>query len=188
MDFRIVGWHVLFTVLILLMLHSCMSEASEQNTAKWLARSCIGEANWLSVDGDDSECAALMNIYKKRAIIANRSIYWAVRKYSAAVKNHPGHKQKWVLHINRECIQPNKWPKNLDWGTWYTSQCKKAFNLANSFLRGEVRDPLPLADHYGGSMDAERAHLAGWYRLKTKYRNRFYSIKNPKGKKENNGR
>jgi hypothetical protein len=129
------------------------ARSSTPDTATWLARSCIGEADWDSPV--TTECASLMHIYRKRADMGPLNIRQMTRRYSAAVKPRKSHPNKWVLHLTRECVQPVKWPSGLRWEV-YEPWCHRAFEHADAFLRGEVPDPYPEATHFGGPMDPPR--------------------------------
>lgn len=170
-----------FLSVSLFVLIECSASASEveerQELATWLARSCIGEAGWDASQGEDPECAALFHIYQKRTRWNGWEILRVVRRYSAATEWRKGRHNPWIMHMDRSCSKPKQWPQGLRWRN-YKARCLDAFALADRFVVGEVPDPLPLADHYGSSIDHWRAVRAGWKRLKTPYRNWFYQVTN----------
>lgn len=171
---------VLFVVLINMAWDANGAERhSKKDVGLWLARSCVGEAGFDAVR--TGECAAILNIYKKRAAVTGLSIYKVVRRYSAAVKPGANHNRKWVLGLSRDLKKPAHWGKNL---RWHVSRDLWGATLdhCDDFLAGKVPDPLPMADHYGGRMDRHLAMREGWHRLRTNYRNEFWSVKNPKRK------
>ena len=174
------SFYVFFSLsLILFTLLECSASAQHQpdpELIKWLARSCIGEAGWDASQGEAPECAALFHIYHKRTQWSPYTIDQVVRKYSAATKWRKGRHNPWIMHMNRDCEKPRKWPRALRWEN-YQTRCAQAFNLAEAFLAGDVPDPLPNADHYGSPIDHHRVPPT-WRRLKTPYRNWFYEVMN----------
>lgn len=146
------------------------------DVALWLARSCVGEANWDSAK--TGECAAILHIYARRARKLDWTILRVVKRYSAAVKRRKSHPRPWVLNLNREATEPRGWPQRL---IWKRSQLQwlDILDLADNFLLGLVPDPLPQADHYGGPLDVPKGRM---YPLRTKFRNRFYTTKRRKVK------
>jgi hypothetical protein len=152
------------------------TEEEKPDVALWLARSCIGEAKWNCVES--TECAGLMHIYLKRSIRSNGkyTIYEIVRKYSAATKRRPDHPRKWIFDLDRTKERPARFPKNLNWKWKHKPKWKKTLKHAEAFLRGEIPDPLPEADHYGSKDDHHRAVKAGWcWLVGAGMLNRFYS-------------
>lgn len=165
---------------LLLTVHTCTAEAGKPDVGLWLARSCVGEAGFNSVHS--GECAAILNIYLKRTKAINFSMYKVVRKYSAAVKNHTKHNRRWIFHMNRDLKKPQHWNDVSQRWSVVRSRWMEMLWLCDDFLAGKVPDPLPDADHYGDRSDADRARRAGWYRLKSDYKNIFWSINDPKKK------
>lgn len=147
--------------------------AKKEDTALWLARSCVGEAGWDA--HHTGECAAILHIYKKRAQILNWSIHRVVHKYSAAIKRLKDRKNRWVLDLNRAGTRPKDFPKNITWAK-YKQNWLKSVALADAFLNGHIEDPLPQADHYGSRVDSWRAKGAGWKRVHASFRNQFWRI------------
>ena len=164
----------------------CVDANETPDVAVWLARSCVGESNnWKSYQ--TGECAAILHIYKKLSNRGRYSVFEVAKKYSAAIKRHKDHPNPWVFTLGRLGTKPKKWPHGAKWAPrrvdWLATLV-----LAESFLEGNVPDPLPLADHYGGECDHARAIRAGWWKLDTPFKNNFYSIINPKRKGEQNER
>jgi hypothetical protein len=126
------------------------SKHSERDdTAVWLARSCVGEAGWQAAES--GECAAIWHIYAKRALATERPVLRVAKKYSAAIKRGP-HSRPWVLELDRDGRKPKGWPRQLMWRR-YTDRWFHTLALADLFLEGRIEDPLPSAQHYGGRMD-----------------------------------
>ena len=167
-----------FTTIFLV--HTCSVEASKRkrpDVGLWLARSCVGEAGFNSVHS--GECAAILNIYLKRTKASNFSMYKVVRKYSAAVKNHTRHTRRWIFHMNRDLKKPDHWNDVSQRWSVVRSRWMEMLWLCDDFLAGKVPDPLPHADHYGDRSDADRARRAGWHKIKSDYKNIFWSITDP---------
>lgn len=141
---------------------------AKTDTALWIARSCVGEAGFSAVY--TGECAAIAHIYRKRALISGASYYRTMRQYSAAIKLNRG--KIWVLSLSRDGRRPHGWGR-ADWMI-YREKWLDTLHLADSFMRGDISDPLPPALHYGGKMDI-RLNLKLWERMHTPhYRNIFY--------------
>ena len=152
-----------------------------KDVALWLARSCVGEAGFSS--GETGECSAILHVYRKRAKLTRFNLYQVVRRYSAAIKKGPHQKRDWVFHLNRKGTKPKNWG-NLKWKV-YKPRWIEILNLCDQFLKNEIPDPLPHADHYGGKMDRHRADQWKWFRLKTPgYSNYFWSVNDPKKKEK----
>ena len=151
------------------------ASADDSDVGLWLARSCVGEGGWESARS--GECAAILHVYRKRAELSGRSVLTVAKKYSAAIKRRKNRPNPWVLHLNREGTQPEHWPSKKSKWEKHTSMWTEVLELADSFLLGDVQDPVPDADHYGCKVDHRRAMRAGWWKIKTKFRNNFYSIK-----------
>lgn len=140
----------------------------------WLARSCIGEAGFYAVEG---ECAAIAHVYLKRAEIAGVPYYKTLRQYSGAIKRHRGHTRPWLFGLRRDNARPENWPPNLKWPA-YREAWSNTLSIADAFIAGEIPDPLPRADHYGGWVDRHRIVKGVWKRIPAPYRNRFYCVRN----------
>jgi len=163
----------------MLTLHTCTSEAAtlEPDTALWLARSCVGEAGFNS--GGNGECAAILSIYRKRMMPSGLSLYEVARKYSAAIKASWNKKHPWVFTLGRDLKEPRYWPASrVPWRN-YLNRWREVLVLCDDFVKGRIIDPLPEADHYGCAADRLRAMQEGWYRIKTDFRNEYWSINDP---------
>lgn len=161
-------------LLVPLVFHACESTAEDKRaTAVWLARSCVGEAGWGSVD--TGECASMMHLYARRGRLNGRGLLWTALKYSAAIKPGVHHRNRWVRHLQGQ-HEPKHWPARLDWNR-YVQRWEKFYWLAHSFMEGEVSDPTPNTMHYGCVFDAHRARPS-WRRVKTPpgYRNMWWDV------------
>lgn len=148
------------------------AQSKEPDIALWLARSCVGEAGFRS--GDTGECAAIAHIYKKRG----GHFYTTMRKYSGALKTHSKHTRPWLFDLNRAMRRPDGWPEHLKWSA-YIDDWKKTLWVSDQFLAGNIPDPLPDAEHFGGWVDRHRVPKH-WVRIPSGYRNRFYKMRTVK--------
>jgi hypothetical protein len=138
------------------------AHASErEDTALWLAMSCVGEIGWQGAE--TGECAAVMWVYRKGAAKNGRTLLRQTRMYSAAVKRGP-HSRPWVFGLGRDGARPEHWPRHLKWSR-YKDSWIETLALADSFLRGEIEDPLPSAEHYGCELDRHRLSPKAWARI-----------------------
>jgi hypothetical protein len=146
------------------------ANASErEDTALWLARSCIGEAGWKAVE--TGECAAIWWVHRKRAGGQAGELEMTLR-YSNAVKYST---RQWVVELNRDGEKPAGWPVGARW-KYHLKYWKSTLLLADNFVAGDVPDPLPSAEHYGGEMDTGLSRWM-WRRIPTdeSFENRFYA-------------
>jgi len=173
-DRIVIGILLTFLIILILFLNSENTRAEKsEDVVLWLARSCIGEAMW---DGHKTgECAAIWHIYKKRMKPSGLSLYEVTRKYSAATKWQKGKHNPWLLHLYRDCDEPEKWPDALKWER-YKDDCRGTMALAVVFLQGKIDDPTPKAMHYGSIKDRHRAIKAGWKFIRTGFRNQFWRV------------
>ncbi len=151
----------------------------DEETKIWLARSCVGEIGFGFTDRPheaDEECVAIAWVYAKRVKAIRWPLQKVIRRYSAAVKPHSAHTRPWILGLNRGSQEPAAWPKNLRWSV-HKPLWKQKLRVLDRWANGEIADPLPKANHYGGKMDARMAeYIRKWKRVPTPeyYLNRFY--------------
>ena len=173
-DFLIIAI-VMLVVLILALTSPDNADASSRTeTAVLLARSCVGEAGFDSVES--GECAAILHIYEKRARLTGETVRENALRYSAALKRRRGHPNPWVLDLRSDLRKPKRWSKQLVWAK-HKSRWSEALEYARGFIAGDVEDPLPFALHYGGRMDRHRLNPRVWRPLVTPYKNIFYRRK-----------
>lgn len=150
-----------------------------EETKVWLARSCVGEIGFGSPARPheaNEECVAIAWIYAKRVKAIRWPLKKVIRKYSAAVKARSTHARPWVLGLRGDAKRPHGWPKNLRWSV-HKPLWEQKLLVLDRWANGELPDPLPEANHYGGGMDARYAeYIMKWRRVKTPdyYKNRFY--------------
>ena len=145
--------------------------ANDDDSALWLARSCAGEAGWGSVES--GECAAILHVYRKRAEMHGKTALWIAKRYSAAIKRGGHHRNRWVRHLNRDGTKPKHWPEGAKWSR-YRQRWLDVLAYVERFEAGQIVDPVPGATHYGSPIDTPRP---GMVRIKTPFRNRFYSVR-----------
>jgi len=156
---------------IIILLLSCPVSAAGggPDVALWLARSCVGEAGWHSVD--NGECAAIAHVYHKRSYtLRSRNYMRAMTEYSAAVRVG----RPWIRQLTRKADRPRLLETNVYWGR-HRDKWIKTLQFADDFFRGRIPDPTPEALHYGGGMDRGRLDPNVWEVMSTpKFRNEFY--------------
>jgi len=127
----------------------------------WLARSCVGEAGFWSVE----ECFAIAWVYAKRSKETGRSFSKIMRKYSSAIKAHEMHRRPWLFGLNIDGSKPRAWPKNLSWKRYKTAWIDLLAAL-DRWADGEAENKFPNANHYGSRQDARRAYyVTKWKRI-----------------------
>lgn len=137
-------------------------------TKLWLARSCVGEAWFNTVD----ECMAIAWVYATRARQQNVSLNRMVRRYSSPLKRDKNNGRIWIFHLALNGQRPKHWPRNLNWKKhqekWFT-----LLAALDRWAEGDVPNPVPGANHFGGSMDVPDIR---WAKLKVPkgFKNRFY--------------
>jgi len=153
-------------------------------TKLWLARSCVGETRFGIGAPDEAmeECMAIAWVYSKRlkqirAQGVRKDLLWVIKRYSAAVKRHSTHTRPWILSLDYDLKRPDDWPNNLKWNLYKELWRDKLIEL-DKWALGEISDPVPAANHYGGSMDVRRAeYIYRWKRVPTPsyFKNNFYT-------------
>jgi len=143
----------------------------DETTRILLGRSCVGEAGFHAIN----ECIAIAWVYVKRA----RTIGWplkkVIRRYSAAVKPHSRHDRPWLFELNADGKRPESWPRHLSWPR-HRAMWLDLLAEIDRWQAGEIKDPVPDADHYGSKQDARAARLVRrWRRIDTPgFRNWFF--------------
>lgn len=171
LDVDSVGFWVPIVLMLVTVMHTCSANA---DTALLLAQSCAGEAGFDSAE--TGECDAIMHVYRKRLphVDVCDSIRCVALRYSAAIK--PGVGRRWVRGLNREGKRPDGWPSERAHWPRYRDRWFALVRRADAFIRGEVFDPLPNAEHYGGAMD-RGLNPRQWRWIQNhnmRLRNRFY--------------
>lgn len=147
-------------------------------TKLWLARSMIGEVGWLR----PAEQSAIAWIYAVRAHGSSRyDFIGMVKQYSAAVRTPGKQRNPWLFELGFNRIRPQSWPNGPLWTGLHDNAWIAALELADQWQRGEIPNPCPRANHFGGYVDRHRAEAMRWTRVKCtppsgskKFRNRFY--------------
>jgi hypothetical protein len=136
----------------------------------WLARSCVGEAGIHAHD----ECMGIAWTYATRASETGTPFLRLIKKYSAAIKPHSTHRRRWIFELNLKGDKPKHWPRGLKWSVYRYQWTQLLFKL-DRWSRGQVSNPVPGANHFGGPMDTP--HIK-WIQIKTPlsraFKNKFY--------------
>lgn len=120
------------------------------DAALWNARVCVGEVGWRA---PLEACSAMVWVHAKRAAKSRATLASFARLYSRAVRR-PQARRAWVPQLRATGPAPVTWPPHLD-GVWprYQARFEEILVHVESVLRGDVPDPCPDVDHYGGPMD-----------------------------------
>lgn len=138
--------------------------------ALWLARSCVGESGWDSVE--TGECAAIAWIYHKRSyMLPGRNYFRAMVEYSAAIK--PDQRRPWLRRLTRKGDRPRLLETNINW-SYHRKKWMETLAFADKFFRGLVPDPTPEAMHFGGVFDEYRMDPQIWEPIDTGFKNTFW--------------
>jgi len=121
------------------------------------ARLCVGETGFR----DHETCAAMIGVIARRA--ARRDVCFSrmATLYSRALRSpQPG--RRWVPLLHDAPEPPQFWA-GASWG-FYRPQFAAMIAHVRSVLAGDVGDPCPSAEHFGGHMDSHRMR-SGWVRV-----------------------
>lgn len=165
---------LLVTVFLLVAMVTCsIARADNDDTALWLARSCVGEAGWDAYS--TGECAAIWHVFRKRGDAAGTGTLDVAMKYSSPIKKGAHRRNRWVMGLGGE-ERPPGWPPGASWER-YRDKWERTLEQAEMFVAGNVDDPLPVAMHFGSVIDEWNVQH-NWKRLKSPgFRNRFYSVR-----------
>jgi hypothetical protein len=121
------------------------------DAALWNARVCVGEVGWRA---PLEACSAMVWVHVKRAAGSRVTVATLARRYSRAVRRPP-RRRAWVPLLRATGAAPVTWPPHLD-GAWprYRDRFAEILSHVEGVLRGDVPDPCPEVDHYGGPMDS----------------------------------
>lgn len=121
------------------------------DAALWNARVCVGEIGWRA---PLEACSAMVWVHAKRAAGSRATVATLARRYSRAVRRPPW-RRAWVAQLRATGPAPVTWPPHLV-EAWprYRARFAEIFAHVESVLRGDVPDPCPDVDHYGGPMDS----------------------------------
>lgn len=154
--------------------------SSSPLAAEDCARIGIGEAGWDPATGD---AAAITHLLQRRADRQGLSLRRMARLYSSSHFDEGRTHRRWVVGLTTEARRPPGWPSGLPWRGGYRELWLRMLEHVRAVLRGEVPDPCPGADHWGGAMDDWRAERAGWERVdcSTPTRNHFWRVPRAQG-------
>lgn len=120
-----------------------------------LARCLVAEADF----GRLTEYSAISHVLARRwqgAVERNPAATFGgvVRRYCAALRTRdPSPRQRWVLNMpDGQMTEDPGFPSTVNWRN-YASKWDETRDFVDDWGRGEMRNPLPLAEHFGGSMD-----------------------------------
>jgi hypothetical protein len=119
-----------------------------EEVAVWLARAMVSEAGWKS----QNDHAAIAWVLKRRwETRVDRDPEWTfldqIKHYCTGMKGKASRRDRWVRDLSPDGSKPQGWPRNVSWET-YLPAWNNAWDLANAWVEGEVKDPCPAADHW----------------------------------------
>jgi hypothetical protein len=119
-----------------------------------LAQSMVAESNWTAA----ADRAAIAHVLRRRA--TQRGISLArmcglyvslLRKRGAEyVVNTP--RALWVRGLTLDAAKPDAWPASQSWAA-SAPRWRAVIADSRAFLAGNLADPCPGSDHWGGNMD-----------------------------------
>lgn len=120
-----------------------------------LARCLVAESDF----GRITEYSAIAHVLARRwASAASRdpgkTFDDVIRRYCAALRTHePSARQQWVLALPDGPMTSNPgFPSTVDWHN-YSPKWDVTRGFVRDWGRGAMRNPLPLAEHFGASTD-----------------------------------
>lgn len=129
------------------------TSAMAEDPALWLARVAVAESSWSS----PADRAAIWHVLARRADRLGWSIPAMVRQYSSPIR-----RGEWPRGLDASGRRPPGFPPRLSWEA-HRPRWEAILEEARAFLRGEVPDPCPDAQHFGDRAgDFLRARAAGW--------------------------
>jgi len=137
-------------------------------TKLWLARSCVGEAWFNTVD----ECIAIAWVYATRAKQQQVSLKSMVRSYSSPLKPEKNNGRTWIFYLSLNGNRPKHWPRNLSWEK-HKVKWLALIAALDDWAAGNRPNPVPGANHFGGSMDVPDIRWAKLTAPKN-FKNSFY--------------
>lgn len=155
--------------------HGVAGAQANDTTVEALARVCAAEAGWDTRTGD---CAAIVHLLRRRAQRHEIRVATMARLYSSRHFDRERlDRRRWIAGLRLDGRRPGGWPGRLPWSR-YRAAWRQVIAHVRAVLRGEVGDPCPGADHWGGPMDDWRARAAGWARVEcsSSTRNRFWNV------------
>lgn len=123
---------------------TCGAKAQDAEPLLVVAQVCYLEATWQPHD-----CAAIVAVAKVRAARVGKPWMAVLRRYSALDSGTPRARE--VLGFT--------WSDMPDRGTQWNREWAALRELVKRIDAGEVRNPCPGAEHWGGTMDTPRARM-----------------------------
>lgn len=124
-----------------------------------LVRCLVGEAGWSAPDHAAIPWALSRSWAARVRGGYELTFATQVARYCAALRvAEPTPRQRWVRALPAEGPmteenEPEEFPDMLEWAG-YTERLDRIRTFVDTWARGEVRDPCPRADHWGGTMDS----------------------------------
>ena len=122
-----------------------------------LARCLVGEAGWEAPDHAAIPWALAKSWGQRIRAGYELSFAEQVARYCAALRvTRPTTRQQWVRDLPdgmvTEANRPPSFPRHLDWMA-YAIRWENVRVFTSRWANGEVRNPCPGAEHWGGTID-----------------------------------
>lgn len=124
-----------------------------------LARCLVGEAGWEAPDHSAIPWALARSWAARKRAGHELTFATQVHRYCAVLRvPNPTPRQRWVLALPEtgpmtEENEPDAFPDNIAWSS-YSERWDAVRAFVDRWAAGEVEDPCPRADHWGGTMDS----------------------------------
>jgi hypothetical protein len=137
-------------------------EQWNDETALWLARAMVSEADWSSID----HAAIAWTLKRQWEARAREGSNWTfldqIRNYCAGLHGEVrSDRMKWVRSLEGDA-QPSSWPGDVSWRV-FAPAWAKVRSLAQAWVRGQVGDPCRgRAHHWGSPEDMRNPSRFAW--------------------------
>lgn len=128
----------LIAIWLVLLALACAAQIAESQPPdrQQLVAMWISEAGWRA----HREHAIQAHILRRRAERLDVPLSVAIDLFVWRFSRPP----RWVRNVWDDCGRPNGWPRYLLWPA-HADECRELFSRADSFARGELSDPCPMA-------------------------------------------
>lgn len=149
-------------IALLVCLAAVPATAAAQGPALALARVCVSEAGWQSVQSGD--CAAIAHVLRRRSSVG-RVTRGIVCQYSPRSCNKRRRVRRWIAHLRPDMRRPDYWPRGSSWARRRPAW-RETLAHAARLVRGERLDRCRRPpDHWGARWFTVNARRYGWERV-----------------------
>ena len=137
--------------------------------ADLLAISFVAEADFRAEADHIAIAYRLAELARQRRTTLRETVLAYVSIWKPHVRTP---RARWVRALRPTCEEPDGWPQR--W-TWRPELCLAVFERARAFMRGELRDTCPRAQHWGGTMDVPQGRMVP-VKCRARTANTFYAV------------